>query len=329
MSGGFLSETVRLLLHYGEPTQAPTSLVAKCPAENTQARGVAAFLGMYEREVQFYRELAPRLDLRVPRCYLHRLEVDGDFTLLLEDVAGATMHDQDAGCGLDDARLALDAAATLHGAFWNDPQLAALPWLNRFGEAEAGMWQEMYRHAWPAFLGRDGVRLDPTLTALGDRLAASDIPEWISRHGGPLSLAHTDFHLSNLLYRGGSRGGDVREAVVLDWQLVAEAPPLVDVAFFLGRLPTEARRTSEEDLVRFYHRRLAAGGVYGYGWQQCWTDYQRWTWFGVLSAVVASVAYPLGEADLPRYTRKVARFLRAVHDHDAVRFLSRRRGESR
>jgi len=34
------------------------------------------------------------------------------------------------------------------------------------------------------------------------------------------------------------------------------------------------------------------------------------------------VAYPLGEADLPRYTRKVARFLRAVDDHDAVRFLS-------
>jgi len=321
MDGGYLSRTARVLLDYDTAVPgAPASLVAKSPAADPLARTVATMMGMYAREVHFYRELAPRVTMRTPRHWSSSVDPEtGEFTLLIEDVQGATMHDQTDGCPADDARLAIRELARLHSATWDDPSLAKLEWLNQLSPAAVGMWHQLFHHAWHAFIARDEVELAPELLAVGAALDGSDFVAWICGQTGPLALAHADFHLANLLFLANGKGE--REVVTVDWQMAMHAPPLVDVAYFAGRMPTDARRETERELVGAYHSGLVEAGVTGYSLERCWEDYQRWIWFGVFSAVAASAAYSMSPDEVRRYTGKVARYLTQALDHNAVRFL--------
>jgi len=321
MSGGFLSRTIRLRVAYDEPAPlSPTSLVGKFPADDDQVRAVAGFMGMYSREVSFYRQLAGNARIALPQCFVAEVNnEDNSFQLVLEDIPGAVVHNQDVGCDRDDARLALIQVARLHAAYWGAAELAEIGWLNRLDLVRARQWQEMFGFAWGSFIDLDGVDLRPDQIAVGDRLAAADMAQLVGHHESPLTAVHNDFHLGNLLYVG---SGAHRRVVTVDWQMVSHAPALVDVAFFLGRMPTERRRAMQTDLVRDYHTALLAGGVTDYSWDQCWLDYQRSTWFGVLSAVMALAVNPLTPEHLTRHARKIGRFIDQVVDHDALRFLS-------
>ena len=76
----------------------------------------------YEREVRFYKEIAPTVGIRTPRCYHADWDRDsGLFVLLLEDLAPAQQGDQIDGCTLEQAALALDELAKLHAPRWADP----------------------------------------------------------------------------------------------------------------------------------------------------------------------------------------------------------------
>ena len=50
----------------------PATLAGKFPAADPTSRGTAAAFGLYAKEVGFYRELAPQLDVRVPRTLRRR-----------------------------------------------------------------------------------------------------------------------------------------------------------------------------------------------------------------------------------------------------------------
>jgi aminoglycoside phosphotransferase (APT) family kinase protein len=320
--GGYLAQTVRLFLSYdAEVPGAPPSVIVKSPATEDQPRAVADWLGMYEREVLFYRRLAPTLDVRTPRCFLAELDpAAGSFALIIEDIADATVHDQHDGCPADDALLAIGQVARLHAAHWNDASLVDLSWLNHMTPTRLGDWHELFRHAWRAYLAREEVMLEPELIEVGKRLSDSDLASWLSTYTGPLALTHADFHLTNLLF---SHDGDgCREVVTVDWQMAMHAPPLIDVAYFIGRMPTETRRANERDLVGVYYERLLDAGVTGYSGEACWEDYERCVWFGIVSAVAASAAYAMSGDQARRYTAKVARYLQQALDRDSLRFLS-------
>lgn len=314
MEGGYLAHTQRLVLRYdGElPEAAPRTLVAKSPAADEQALAVATWLGLYARELGFYRELAPHLDVRTPHCYGATHDPStGDFLLLLEDVAPATVHDQAAACPTGDALLAIDQLARLHAAHWNDPRLAELDWLNHLDAEQITTWHQLYTYAWGVLMERDPLPLSAELRAVGQRVADSDMVAWITDYDGPLALTHADFHLSNLLFARG-------EVVTVDWQMAMQAPPLIDVAFFLGRMPTADRRAIERDVLRAYHDRLVASGVAGYSFADCLEEYERSLWFGALSAVAASAT----KAFTARYEDKIARYFMQAIDHGSARFLA-------
>jgi aminoglycoside/choline kinase family phosphotransferase len=318
VTGGLIARTVRLRLDYGESApDAPRSLVAKVPAVEELPRMLAKAAGLYTREVLFYRKLAPTLDMRVPHCYFGEIDDDGErFLLLLEDIADSTVHDQDEEWPADDVLLAIRQLALLHSSRWNDPDLTSAGWLNRLDGEQLPAWEGLFRAAWKDFTGRDEVVLDPDLLALGERFAAAGFDTWVGGYRGPLSLAHADFHVSNLLYRTGADGR--REIVTVDWQMAMHAPPLIDVAYFLGRMPIASRRACERDLVAAYHDALA---VDGYSWERCWEDYERWSWYGVVSALIAVVGTPLSPEEAHLYSYKVTRYLTQVADHDSARFL--------
>ena len=321
--GGRLSRTARVLLDYDSVVPgAPQSLVVKTPAIDPGARAVAASMGMYAREVYFYRELAPHVAIRTPRCWSSSLDpATGDFSLLIEDFPNAAVHDQTDGCPPEDALLAVRELARLHAATWDDPALGGLRWLNHLDPVAAERWQEQYRGAWRAFTSRPEAVLAPELLAVGAELDRSDFAGWVCANDGPRALVHADFHLANLLFATDAEGR--REIVTVDWQLLMHAHPLIDVAYFAGRMSTGARQAIERDLVGAYHASLVEAGITGYSLEQCWEDYTRWIWFGVFSAVVVSAGCARSAEELRRHTSTVARYLEQALDHEAVRYLTR------
>src|SRR5437899_9294206 len=104
---GQMSESHRLALRYEDRERAgPASVVLKLAASNPTSRGTGVGLGIYEREVRFYRELAPRVGGPLAACPLALYDQrEGWFTLLLEDVGPAYQGDQIAGCTVEQARL--------------------------------------------------------------------------------------------------------------------------------------------------------------------------------------------------------------------------------
>jgi aminoglycoside phosphotransferase (APT) family kinase protein len=136
------------------------------------------------------------------------------------------------------------------------------------------------------FVERYGEVLGPEAVSVGEDLIAN-IGRYLRDQSGPATVQHGDFRLDNLLFAAGTSGPGV---TVVDWQTVVLGPALADASYFLGAgLLMEDRRRHEMELLREYHGRLVAGGVSGYSWDDCVTDYRRYAFAGYLMAVGASM----------------------------------------
>jgi hypothetical protein len=95
------------------------------------------------------------------------------------------------------------------------------------------------------------------------------------------------------------------------------------VAYFIGAgLRPEARRAVEDGLVRRYHAGLGAAGVAGYGWEQCWHDYRRGTWSGLVMAVAASMLVARTDRGDQMFLTMADRHARHALDLDALAVIS-------
>jgi aminoglycoside phosphotransferase (APT) family kinase protein len=131
-------------------------------------------------------------------------------------------------------------------------------------------------------------------------------------------VVHGDYRLDNLLLRA-----DGGVAGVVDWQTCTVGPALSDVSYFIGAgLTAEDRRAHEEALVRDYHARLEAAGVTGYEWGQCWTDYRRGSFAGLMMAVAASMLVERTPRGDEMFLTMAARHSRHVLDLDAAELIA-------
>ncbi|HLI44618.1 MAG TPA: phosphotransferase [Acidimicrobiales bacterium] len=240
-----------------EPAGAgPATVVVKLPSDDAGSRATGVSLGLYEREVRFYRDLAGKVGCRVPHCHAALFDgATGDYTLVLEDLAGARTGDQLAGCTPGEARAAVDALARLHASFWDRPVPAWLP--PGMAQSAEGVGQ-LYGALVPGFVDHYRDALPPEvldlLGAFAERFA-----EWGRRAAaGPLSVVHGDFRLDNLLFEV---DGEPAVAAV-DWQTVAHGSPAADLAYFIGAgLVPETRRALETELVERYLNEIESLGV--------------------------------------------------------------------
>ncbi|RAY12751.1 hypothetical protein DPM19_24500 [Actinomadura craniellae] len=279
---GQVSDSLRLRLRYDRPVRLPATMVAKVPAAAEASRAAARAIRTYEIEASFYAHIAGGLDASLPTCYFSAYAAArDDYAVLLQDLAPATPGDQLAGVTPDEAAAAIDEMAVLHAAGWDDPGLAALPWLNRHSAETAAFTAAMVTDLYAGFRERYAPRLEPEviglvedfLPAMGGYLAARD---------GASTLMHGDFRADNLLF-GGPR------PVVLDWQTCAYGPGPTDLAYFLGSsLPVQARRDHERVLVHRYHSALTARGV-RLTWDDCWDAYRRHAFHGIVMSVGAAM----------------------------------------
>jgi hypothetical protein len=233
-------------------------------------------------EIEFYRQMASQVDVRVPRCWGSDCPDDGDFLLLLEDAAPAVQGDQLAGCSVVQAEAAIDEIVGLHVPYWDRLDETMFPWMRRrrrdFGPAMVAHLPDMVDGYYRLFEGR----VPEATTALRDHLADL-LVAYLSVEWELHSLVHGDYRIDNLMF-----GEPGVRPIVVDWGGLAEGPPVSDVSYFVGgSLVTADRRAAEEHLVRRYHEGITARGASGMSWDELWRQYVMHAPMGLVISVLA------------------------------------------
>ncbi len=247
----------------------PPTLIVKLAAGDTAARQRVA--NGYRAEVGFYRELASTVHIPVPTCWYSSISDDAlSFTLLLDDLAPRRAGVQVEGCSPTRAAAAAVNLAGLHAPRWNDPSLLDLSFVAQLNEARAAFLAQIGRSATDGFVARFAADLDDADIAVL-RASAAVLEVWQLAGFDTVAPTHGDYRLDNLMFDPND-GADV---VAVDWQTLAIAPPLRDLAYFLATsLDIGQRRETERELVSAYHTELIRRGVEGYSFDRCFDDYR-------------------------------------------------------
>jgi Ecdysteroid kinase-like family len=321
---GQMSECYRVRLVYADGVAAPDrpeSVVLKVAATDPVSRQTGLALGLYEREVCFYGDIAPHLDGPIAPCYHAAVDTStGVFDLLLGDAGPAVVGDEIAGATIEQARLGAVELGRLHGPLLGDDSLAEAPWLNR----ESPLNQAMIATLYAGFIDRYGDQVAPEHRVVCERLVAVFDGYLASERGGASDsgrmqgLVHGDYRLDNMLF--GTAGAD-RALTVVDWQTVSWGPAMTDLSYFLGcALPTPDRREHYDALLRDYHQALGPAAPITLA--EVAEGVRRQSFFGVMMAIVSSMLVERTERGDRMFMTMLQRHCEHVLDTDALATLS-------
>jgi hypothetical protein len=313
---GQMSECYRVILTYDGEAAGPSSVILKVAASDPVSRQTGFALGLYEREVTFYAEVAPRLVGPIAPCYHTSFDPDAaTFALLIGDAGPAEVGNEIEGTSLERARLAVTELARMHGPAIGDPALAGADWLNRESPVNQGLLTQLYT----GFAERYQDRIDPRHREVCERLVAS-FDGYLAaeaQSSAPQGLVHGDFRLDNMLF--GTEGAD-RPLTVVDWQTVTWGAAMTDLAYFLGcALPVSLRRAHAEALIADYH--AALGPATAVTLDEVREGVRHQSFFGVLMAIVSPMLVQRTERGDDMFMTMIERHCEQVLDNDALALL--------
>jgi hypothetical protein len=258
------NQRVRLGLSYAEATTGPSSLFVKLASPDPVHREMIGASSMGEREARFYVDVAPSVDLRVPRSYYAASADDGSFALLLEDLStgGCEFSDGAWGVTADAAAVALEELAHFHARF-ADPAVrsAVAPWSAGVQPQHGDFVAQLMR----TVLDENADVLTPAYIAAGEIYVEHHDRLGELWDAGPRTYIHGDTHIGNVFLDGGRVG-------FLDWGLSRVSTPLRDVSYFLTMtVDPEERRRSERDLLRLYLDALRTAGGADIAFDEAWS----------------------------------------------------------
>lgn len=266
---GQTGATFRVTATYdANPHDVPDTFILKLPSGDDAVRDRVALA--YRSESAFYQSVADRVAIPIAECFHCAIADEGfSFALLLADQAPAVQGDQIAGCGVEQARLAVRALAGLHAPTWCDPYWQTFEGLimTTIGEDTIRGFGEIAKMA--ADITRDklaGKLSDDDAETLSAAMAA--VTPWLLQAPDRFALLHGDYRLDNLLF-------DHDRVTVVDWQTLGVGLAGRDLAYFTGTsLEPDLRAAVEKDLVADYHQALTEQGVTDYDVDACWFDYR-------------------------------------------------------
>ena len=320
---GALSEILRCAMRYEEDgAGAPESVVVKLCSSDKKSLRIARLLGMYRREYNLFRQLAPHLPIGLPALLYGDWEESGHrFVLVLEDLQGMEAMDQISGAGAAQARRAIRGVAQLHGQFWNRlDRPPAASFLASVPPPRRWVSQLLYLICLAPCMKRFGSLFSNGMRRLAEAYGPRVGVHMDELESGPQTLTHGDFRLENMFFGAGE--GDA--FTVIDWQAAGMiGNGLYDVAYFMvTSVPSEVRRDVERDALREYHEIVCRMGAKDFSREDCWSRYRR----SVLNMLVPCIC-ACGGLDMtnPRMRelggKLVQRTLVAIEDLDAHEFL--------
>ncbi len=351
---GFLGDVMRVRLDLVEGATTPRSMILKIPAASENRR-IGQTLGAYEREIRFYSELQPSLNIRTPEHYFSDMGrtpgpeqslkvirfLNGlpywllrlvfppmvwliglqkiPYVLLIEDLASYRIGDQVGGCTRDEARRALDTMARMHSRFWGSNELDAYPWLMSLDMGEH-ITQMLYLKSVEEFKVAHPEWLSSKHRAQLNWLKENYVEMTRQMSEQPDTLVHGDFRLDNLCF-----DDTVDEVVVFDWQTPTRGTYGIDLAYFVsGTQVNDADDTIVDELLDYYRQQLGTQGIDVSGEQVRW-QYECGVMFILHRMVFAETQQVLemgkgrGEELLDGWIRRV---LGHAEDIDAGKLLT-------
>jgi hypothetical protein len=217
--------------------------------------------GMYEREVNFYEQLADELPIRTPEIHYAAWDPKTErVAIIMEFMDGWYSPDQVAGATREEVEKAIRGLAPLTAGYWNSPLRGRVDWL---GDAEADYYQNIsadYLTSREGFLERFAHRLPPDIERVLEQIGRSNNALLHEQTQGTFALAHWDYRVENMFFKK-----DDPDVAVIDWQLMMWMKPAWDFAYLcFTNLKLEDRRAWLDDLATLYLEELASLGVGDY-----------------------------------------------------------------
>lgn len=241
---GMMGDIFRIELQFSDGTRR--NIVAKFSADREDLRVAAKRAGIFEREVNFYRLIAPRLRCRIPAtygCWYDNLTAE--FLILMENIDADPDVNQIAGVTFEQAEQVMRELAALHVPSTEVSEYQSLfNYVNAPGRRTnqaafvTNGWNELRaivpEHLqFPYATETMAARLGEAFDHLGSL---------------PMFLLHGDPRPDNLLF---SRDGS--SVALIDWQGLTLGPREWDIGYFLAQgLRTEDRRAWTDELLCHY-----------------------------------------------------------------------------
>ena len=304
---------LRVVVEHNAPDVLPKHWFVKVPSMAIRARMITALPRLLHKEVNFYRDLAHLVPLRLPPILAAQSQFGWGSTLVLTDITelGSVPGNPSDKLSIEQAALVIEQLAKFHAHFWNKAYLVR-------------------RHRWLAGPSRCvedhlGTILAVPLMKHGLSLAGDMVPTTLRsaalsyarnrRHlmqvlaAGPKTLVHHDCHPGNLFWTQSQPG-------FLDWQLIRLGEGVGDIAYFLATaLEPEYRRGHEKRLLELYMTTLAEHGVRGLDAGHLLHRYRAHLAYPfeamILTLAIGGMMEPDSNRELIRRTSA------AVEDHDA------------
>lgn len=293
---------------------APKTLVAKLPSNDELSRTTGKSHLTYLRESRFYQQFAGKKPMAVPdHLYIAFDEDSHAFTLIMHDLPHHVQGNQLAEPSRDEALLAVDAAASIHAAWWGDPMLDTLDWPNGTQAVPPPLDVDaLYQMFWPAFCDRYGDRVTAEMRRVGAAFLGKLTAHYDQRES-PRCLTHNDFRPDNMLF---DLHDSQQPIVILDWQTTGVGIGIGDIAYYTGTaFDAENRRAIEGQLLDRYQMGLVRRGVAAADLEHLHEDYARSAVAGFLMGVTAAMVVERTERGDAMFLAMARRSAAMVLDH--------------
>ncbi|MFX1457601.1 MAG: phosphotransferase [Promethearchaeota archaeon] len=258
---GFLSELVRLTLTYDNASsELPSTMIVKMPMG---FRGVVnSPHNFYRREIEFYKEIAPRSKIRVPEVIYSNYDLAANrYILILEDCSKYKVVNQLEGLNIEQIKQVIKSIAKFHARWWDAQELISWDWLPKPKGEYILSFVELYRNAWDF-----ATRSEEFLAALpeGCQKIGQKIYEqmpWIinSDPDHNLTITHYDLRAENIFFDDKNTEDPI---ILIDWGTAIVSTGIMDIAYLLtGSVKPKLRRKIEKEIILFYMNQLEENGL--------------------------------------------------------------------
>jgi Phosphotransferase enzyme family len=303
---------VRMSVELADGDDGPVALCAKGGFDE-RLRGYQTGPA-YVLEARFFGELAPRLELPLPRSWYAGIEPERhQGIVILDDLVarGCSFGEPTEPWSTDLVAAGLDVLARLHAQTSTADAVAGLDWL-RIGSMVRDVAGVLLSEPhWSSHFAQEGAPVLPVSLQDPQRITAAFERLWEFEDASRHCVTHGDAHVGNTYLEPSG------QPVFIDWQTLCLGPWSYDVAYFIGgALSVADRRAAERDLLLGYLQALRGAGGPAVDPDEAWQAYVRHTLHGFLWAVTPAVMQPL-----ERVVAMAERYAAAIEDLDVLRVL--------
>ncbi|MFX0029801.1 MAG: phosphotransferase [Candidatus Hermodarchaeota archaeon] len=274
---GFVSDMARLTITYDkQSSDLPKTMIVKMPTTFRTALAIAEQYNLYEREIRFYTEVAPKSPVRVPGVIYHDFDKETKKNILiLDDCSCFEQIDQIKGLNKDQTKKVIDVIAEFHSRWWDAPDLYSFDWMPKPKDEVSRSLVDTYRSSWDL-----SVKSEEFLDTLpeGGLEAGQKIHEqfpWLVMDipDDNMTISHFDFRVDNLFFDWNNKENPI---IVIDWGSAVVNGGILDIGYLLAEsVEIDLRRKIEKDMVKHYIKRLEEKEITGFDFDFAWENYLK------------------------------------------------------